>query len=1705
MAYIGDIYIPAISELDTKDATRDSETVRGIGAKNEYIIQKRHKGYKLKISGILYNDGNKHEDEYSEDLLAIQDRDTVYNFLNYVDSIGFVQVDNIRTPKDAKRANMREYFINGKFFPNNEYIRYIPIPVDIESNEYAQGGPSQIPLPCNSYNVKCKGPLESVNIIPNKYQRIDDGKIEKLVTSFTSSEWTAIEGSLSSCSWNSENNELDIISSSDTSINIVNNITTTNDGIYSVEVKFNGNDVELEKRCYLNIFCNTNDVSCYGLYLYKTGSFERIHFVKKVGTTETTLFYKTFDNFIDYDKWYKLSIRKVGNTLSGYLNDIFCGSIIDTCYVSGYLGIRSYVDVIGTNSTNVSFRNLKYYKEIQIYQPFPLFYHGNVSSVDGATTTFDDVSYGQATLRITTQNKYARWQNISGNNIPRGGYKLKLRVKDSNVSSDIAVTITGSVSGTILSTTLSTGGTSWTQIETSAFSLNTVETITYEIKKSTATTNTIDIDNIYLVPLFSPAITYDCDSENGECRIYDSVTSLNSDRTTWKRVFNVDHDFSGDIIIENGIYSWYLAVGYEISSSNNYLLDKINNVKYRFYNYEYNSTIFSLNNIRILNINSTYIELEWIFEQGGASSSDSLEDTVIDNIKITPTNFIIKESIKGSIKHGWFLYRHSIATTFDVCTKVNNTYKDITDPGASSSTSGNCGINFDRYDNVIFSRNIAASFHQYSTSNGILMLFSSTIPQSNYIFSLSIIPIQEYYNVSNVTQSIDEERTFFKDDVTNNLSNLYSSINGAVSDWTFDTTNKEIYYNGSGMKDVYNKYLIVNNGKYSIDLKWGTLASVHHVNMLINCNISPSCHYYTNIIRTGTSAQFNIGKILNGVNTTLATSSSTTISDNTYYHVDFIKNGTSLTVYLNGTQMVTITDSSINNNGYFVIQHGTANFNMVFKNYTYSPSIAYSDNFASNTSGRYVKAYGSNLAYGSGNLAITSNAADSTTAYLRSYNFESGSYKCKISIPASNGTNTDFVSINIVSNNTTDASYDQYMLKLTRSSSDSWTPTIVKRIKGVETILATGSTMAADGLTMIFEIEYDAIRNELYCFIYNSAGVRPITPTIKAYDYLYKYGRFGFSFKNAYAGGSRIIYIDDIEIRARCLVGETNVMTTENFYFKDEFNEDSLNRYSSSTPASFTYDSTNKEVDIAITANSNYDLTLKNAILGNGTYEMEYAVRDYYNTTTGTANFFICASHPSSYSSGNVYNIKITQSATSLSIGYYWYLNGVYSYLTGFTYNGTINLNDVIKANLVYNNGLFTHNIYQNGTLRLTGSYTYSTIFEKGYVGIGCRAFSSISDNGQTDITYWSFDGTRYYYKPILRGTQIGEYNNGTNNLLATSYTDDMNWNTTSEYTIAYGSYPTYDETIPSFKSTTGGNKYNYLNNLSFTNLHLSADVKVDATGVIYLIFRWLDGVVGSSYCSSAYWLRISSSILTLWKSTDGSTGTAISSDYNHGISVDTWFKCRITAVDSTINVYLNDILLPVITVTDTSFTKGFIGINYGGATTMVRNLQVTGYETNAIDGSSICIGGVPHGARFDTEENISIVKGFEKGVYNVITRNVGTIESTSSDYCLDAEFLNISDSTYLNLNGGADRKMTVGYQWGEDADSILIDSNEDGDIISLKVKRRNESTHNTPACFVNCIIASKVTALEGNIGYNDAVSQTYIKPALNKTLERRD
>lgn len=1346
-----------------------------------------------------------------------------------------------------------------------------------------------------------------------------------------------------------------------------------------------------------------------------------------------------------------------------------------------------------------------------VYRPYLMYDADNYSTLSsGGVISYQDATYKHQTINLDANGEYVQWSHSShtnsrglGQDLPRGKYKLKVRVKDSNVANDIKLTVYYSDGSTKIHEAIySTSSTDYVILETPEFDLNWIGYYFIRITKNSATTNNIYVNYCYLEPVGNQRIIYDISGneiDNGECKVYDTVTHGNTIESTWKRIYNTEHKFTGDIIFENALMRWFIKTDISWYSSynttNGYIYYKNNLTTH------YSSLIpyfFSNDspNIKINKISSHIIDLS-IYFVNGTSSSSTTDDKLTVSIKINPLIFYIENKIYGDYKYGWKLNsKEDDQFSYYI---LDNITKDKTE--SSATLTSKCKNTIKNYCSI--SLNISNKYVSYNHKDGFCYTSSSTaIPSSGLYselnFSVFTCPINHYYDAYSMTYTIDEDRKFFKDDFTSNTISDYTQTN-------FSCSNGNLVINSSGINYCLNNRCNYGSGKYvtTFQMNYVEGGSLAQWMGLIFGATDTSNGYRVGFHRaSGGTWDVTIRKTSSW--TTIASTLVTTPSTGDYIRLEVIWNTSSGSISVTVTNITTGSSWTVSGtdttytSGNFGVFGITSNTN-TFSEIIYYPTIAYSDDFSLNTTGRFMVSSGT-FTYNTVNCSLTSSASGTTTVFLKSYKFGSGYYKCKVTLNTANAEQHIMILFgNVCMDHTVDTGINHYRLKFSRASgSDSWTPSITYRKDGVITTLVTGTPIAADGQTMVFELEFNSETGEIYGYIYNSTGVKPYTPTVKAYSNIFKYGNFGVYYIN-YDTSTRIVYLDDIEIRAQCLIGETNVPQTEEFFFLDEFNEDSSKRINNDNASYWSYNSTDKALRYTGYAGTAQNFRYFNTLgeIG-GNITLEYLVKLTSSGSTDTYCRFILPIMAT-------YNT--TLNSISVTNGYYIYgasnesgadFIRFYKDTVQVASNTSVTITEGNYYKIKYTyDGVSLHTVYivqsdasWGGTYG-SAAFTYTdSTYIKGYFGIG--AYPGCSSY-ILDIKGIKINGTRYYNKPILRGVQLGEYYNGTNIENTIRIADDFCWYTMNEYTfgtngtksISYGRLKLTSSASGNWvcmkPTTTLGIAEGFIS-FKFKNNNTVSETKL----IELSLFN--DGNVSTNYFRKGYSIGFNCNTGYVYVR-DNQAWTHVQTNasvFNTELNNIHTVTVRITGTTTrTIEFYIDGKYINSYT---TPSTPTYYGYGFAAYCATPSNMDIIltdiicdfkDYELFIYDtinskyvGDGAVIGGVGHGARYDIEEMIyKDITTLGAGIYSVIYRVKSSIASSTSDYLLDAMFYNVTDGTTISIETSSlSDKMTITTNATEYKEDIRIKGTDISDVIRIGAKRRNYTLYNAPYSIIDFV-----------------------------------
>jgi len=855
---------------------------------------------------------------------------------------------------------------------------------------------------------------------------------------------------------------------------------------------------------------------------------------------------------------------------------------------------------------------------------------------------------------------------------------------------------------------------------------------------------------------------------------------------------------------------------------------------------------------------------------------------------------------------------------------------------------------------------------------------------------------------STLTLSSDIEMRFFKDDFSvDSLAQYTQTGTVAIASGaaTIETTEKIIKALQAGD----------TTGKWDTVCKFTTTYSVDQ-----SCKLYFGATSYIDIQRkTGNAIYLQL--TVNGSSLIASTDTTATLADDTYGRASVTYDGTNYQMIWNGVAVGSATAGTVPTTPSIGVL-ATAS-TVVLDELSYIPSVAYTDPCSADLTARLATVTGTDAAFDTDKYNLVANT--DSKYRLKSYQFGSGSRIFKFTLPASCN-DGDYVNMRFCSIGDLSLGYGVGVIRV----SGAWNAYTVKDVTGT-----TGGVITdlADGNTVYIEVERSSEHGVYWYYIYETT--KPTSPTGKIFDASYSYGYSGIVCHSA--SGSKTFVLNSIEVRSHSLIGETNVPATEtNFYFKDDFEVDSVGRF----------------VTTGAWAVGSGILSCSSA--GNCTFP--------FKTTIGTHTFIPTIADGTHYYYFGGYRLRFVASGGNSCVITLQTTAGVAvgsGSLTVTTTSGAFSNPVVITEASTSISVTVTG---ASGTIT-PGTTTSTNAYPKFTIG---AATSSI-DN-------YIFTGTRYYNKPMLRGCQIGEYYDGLTSTPCTRFTDDFNWDTMAEWTDVRG----------------------------------LGSVTIDPTNAIVYMHASGGGgqalLLKSFTCSGGGYFRVyvggSSGRGGLLINSDG---TLNSSNFYHptnGVLICTTGPgifvggTKVVAfISLTQNAWANVLYLPnvpvlyywndnetIYTVTDSRIITGYDKFLLWGYThsdpyyAKFSNLSINAIESQLNTGVSLTLGGVPHGARYNTQEYAvkSFVNAARYGEYKAITA------AKTTDYGhedIEVYLKNSTDSS--NITNDASETVAIALTdnaYTNVTKDVTLNADDQSDTITMQVRRKTAATDNTPACFVD-------------------------------------
>ena len=374
--------------------------------------------------------------------------------------------------------------------------------------------------------------------------------------------------------------------------------------------------------------------------------------------------------------------------------------------------------------------------DLSFYQPFPLFDEINIDSSTGDTTYLEE-AHGFQTINLDAEDENAVWSFDVGTDVPKGIYKIVVRIRDDNVTDDISLDISDT-SGILFNDTFTTGSTDWSMIESDEFQLSDNDTITLTISKDTAVENEIEIDYAFIIPTTITKLTFDIDQDHevGEVKVYDEISSVP------KQIYDETHNFgeTSTLIIENSLFKWEIDYS-KIWSDTGIFTNKANDAVGQLYPIAFGEVDIKC---KLVTIRPDHVELAVFLSNGSYDNGLTGDDQIIYNgdtakevalISVYPHMMSFKLTRSGTFNHDWVL-DWDIVDDYLISYCANSQFVSTNSDNLDyASTTGNYTCVFE--SSIL---NINKSINKTSTvkNNGGFVVLSEDY-EGDYNFSLSII------------------------------------------------------------------------------------------------------------------------------------------------------------------------------------------------------------------------------------------------------------------------------------------------------------------------------------------------------------------------------------------------------------------------------------------------------------------------------------------------------------------------------------------------------------------------------------------------------------------------------------------------------------------------------------------------------------------------------------------------------------------------------------------------------------------------------------------------------------------------------------------------------------------------------------------------------------------------------------------------------
>lgn len=781
--------------------------------------------------------------------------------------------------------------------------------------------------------------------------------------------------------------------------------------------------------------------------------------------------------------------------------------------------------------------------DIPIYRPFPAFYPGDVTHSDSNTPQYDATAYKLTYNLLDAEDESISYTMVSGIDIPLGSYRVVLRIKeDSVVTGDVKITVSDGTTNVVDSLHTLVGDGVWNIVKTASFSiLQKGLTYTITVTKAEADATSIAVNYGFLLPDKRARVAFDVAAEYdvGECKVYDTITT-DAAEAGWIQVYNPEHDFAGDIVVQNSMFRWVIKQTAWKDATTVYNVSGTSPVEIgELYNKAFGDDSVA---IKFKEIKPNYLKFTFELDTGNATS-ESTSAKEIDTVEITPFNVVIDKDVIGAYKDHY-------------------TFESTPDEMIEYENGVIAGIDSNSVYGLIKSVDVTSSY------DGDINETTGSESSDSYVVPF-VIPCEItsylYKQAADLVISKDNgdvERKFIKDPLDVDSSDMWLGTQtgfawtGSMLSWD-GPTRANIFRSDSGS---------IQDKKIECEVRPDSIDSVGYIGVVVGDTASDEG--YRIAVRcpaTGVRKLYihkNYGGAIVGTSSADIPEADFAIGTWYYMTVTITTAGViTATIICNGvTYTATGTDTTVTERYCGVQGDGVIN-NCSFRNFTVSPSISYADDFTTDTvsgaTGRYRAGYPNT--YETDCLRLV--CGNYNTTALRSYLFGSGEFAATVkALPAAAPVGAR---VGII----------PHGQNLTTQTGGGFTVGVIKTATGWAagwgngkslTSLGTDVPHLVDGDSVVIDVDSDQEHGVAYAYIYKVGNYRshPDCVAFKFYHTVTTEGQFGLW---AYYDGGGYFEISNITIRAESIVGRTNVEVTEPFWFRDEFDENSIGRYAGNT------------------------------------------------------------------------------------------------------------------------------------------------------------------------------------------------------------------------------------------------------------------------------------------------------------------------------------------------------------------------------------------------------------------------------------------------------------------------------------------------------------------------------------------------------------